>query len=444
MRMMMRVLLDEEIKIPIDQELDVDFYRTKYTYDNPQWSEARRLGYSIYKIPRHIRLWQQNGAFYTLPRGLIGGLGVSKLTDQTITRHALLPASNIQLRQYQKPAVQRLLVKNQGVIVALCGAGKTIFFIEVMTLRKQWTLIIVHTLDLLEQWKQLLKTFANIDAGVIHQGRWEIKSVTIALVQSLFSRMTKEFANIWGLVIVDECAHAPARTFFEVINQFPARYRFGCTAVPVRRDGLEFLMHALLGNVIYNIRAEDLLSSGQIMRPSVKPIYTGVIGNFDNYTLMIESLISNKSRNQLILKHISREVLDHWCLVLSERIKHSEILHQILMERYPELPAACISSRSSKEQRNRALKDFSDGKIRVLFATKLAEEALDLPRADRLFLTCPIRSVSKVTQMTGRVMRCFPGKESAVIYDFVDEIPLARSQWQTRKRRVYKDYEIVS
>ena len=83
------------------------------------------------------------------------------------------------------------------------------------------------------------------------------------------------------------------------------------------------------------------------------------------------------------------------------------------------------------------------GHLRVLFATRLADEGLDVRRLSRLFLTCPIRSTNKLTQQMGRIQRTFEGKHDAVVYDFCDDlVGLAKSQFNTRKAQVYDHYEI--
>ena len=97
-----------------------------------------------------------------------------------------------------------------------------------------------------------------------------------------------------------------------------------------------------------------------------------------------------------------------------------------------------------KKTRNMAIKSMKQGELHVLFSTKLADEGLDIPRLDRLFLTCPIRSVNKVNQQIGRILRKFTYKEDAVVFDFRDSlVSLAESQYHTRLKQVYADFDVV-
>jgi superfamily II DNA or RNA helicase len=86
---------------------------------------------------------------------------------------------------------------------------------------------------------------------------------------------------------------------------------------------------------------------------------------------------------------------------------------------------------------------MNQGGLNVLFATKIADEGLDIRRLDRLFLTCPVRSTNKVVQQIGRIQRAFPGKQDAVVYDFVDSLcGLTKSQFYSRRRNAYAGFEI--
>jgi len=160
---------------------------------------------------------------------------------------------------------------------------------------------------------------------------------------------------------------------------------------------------------------------------------------------MITAITEDETRNNYILKFVAEEArAGHFCLVLSERIEHVHTLWEQFCLEHKEIPSAGITSRSSKKIRDAALKETTKGRIQVLFSTKLADEGLDLPRLDRLFLTCPIRSVNKVNQQVGRILRNFPGKEDAIVFDFRDSlVSLAESQFHSRLKNVYGTFDVL-
>jgi superfamily II DNA or RNA helicase len=68
-------------------------------------------------------------------------------------------------------------------------------------------------------------------------------------------------------------------------------------------------------------------------------------------------------------------------------------------------------------------------------ATSLADEGLDLPRLSRVFLVYPGRARGRTVQRLGRLMRPHPGKQDAVLFDFVDRrVPLLRRHHHERRR----------
>jgi superfamily II DNA or RNA helicase len=93
-----------------------------------------------------------------------------------------------------------------------------------------------------------------------------------------------------------------------------------------------------------------------------------------------------------------------------------------------------MQSKKAKAEREQALEDMRTGKKKYLFASySLAKEGLDVPRLDRLFLASPCKFSAIITQAVGRVQRTFEGKETPVVYDFVDpDIGFCMGAWRKR------------
>lgn len=67
--------------------------------------------------------------------------------------------------------------------------------------------------------------------------------------------------NSFGLVIVDECHHIPATIFHNTISKLHSYYLYGLTATPFRKynDGKLIFIH--LGEVICEIKSDEIESS---------------------------------------------------------------------------------------------------------------------------------------------------------------------------------------
>ena len=62
--------------------------------------------------------------------------------------------------------------------------------------------------------------------------------IDVALMQScLDGDEVKPFVRDYGMVIVDECHHVSSVTFERVLKGVTARYVYGLTATPIRKDG---------------------------------------------------------------------------------------------------------------------------------------------------------------------------------------------------------------
>lgn len=92
---------------------------------------------------------------------------------------------------------------------------------------------------------------------------------------------------------------------------------------------------------------------------------------------------------------------------------------------------------SETEDRGAIIAGFRSGRHRVLIATQLADEGLDVPDLDLLVVTSGGRHDGTAQQRLGRV--CRPsGKEVPVCFDLVDDYPSSLSQWRERAS-AYRD-----
>jgi superfamily II DNA or RNA helicase len=126
-------------------------------------------------------------------------------------------------------------------------------------------------------------------------------------------------------------------------------------------------------------------------------------------------IVMNRARNRAALDIALRHTLEEdSVLVLVNQVDHG----QAIADRIP--GAVCCYSEMGRSKRRAAIQGFSDGSIPCMVATSLADEGLDVPRANVLVLVSGGRSKGKVEQRTGRVLRAFAGKKVGIVYDFLD------------------------
>src|SRR5262245_45044749 len=334
----------------------------------------------------------------------------------------------------QRAAVDAMFENEQGLIIRPPGTGKTQIALAFAAECQTRTLILVHTKDILDQWVTYIENSIpemKGEVGIIRGQTTKVGQITVAMVRTLYNRLDTEKKSWWdqfGCVIADEAHHVSAPTWEAVLNQIPAKYRFGFTASPTRADGMHPTMRFIIGPIIHR---QKFSSPVKLQVVPVKTEFrTFYRGPFD-WTPLLTRLVEDEGRNKQIAEVAMREVEEgNSVLVLSRRIAHLENVAE-------EMNGDCeiLTGKRSNKDRKRILEDFRAGKIKCLLATQLADEALDVQRLNRVLLIHPGKHEGRLIQQLGRAIRMHPDKDDAKIYDFIDHrMGVLRRQWALRKR----------
>ena len=227
-------------------------------FRNPKFAKNERMGFWNGKERPWIKLYRQGRDSLILPRGYFPAVitalraeGVRfQIVDQTVCPAAEVPSPKGQLYPFQRQALEDLLRYPTGVLEAPTGSGKTNILMSAIPRLNTNALILVHTTELLNQTMERVESWLGIEPGVIGGGKENIQPVTVAMIQTLAKRDLKEsgIADYFGAIIIDECHHSPAMTWAKILQQLPAKYKYGFTATAWRKDGLRLLMWRLIGN----------------------------------------------------------------------------------------------------------------------------------------------------------------------------------------------------
>src|ERR687890_2184243 len=98
--------------------------------------------------------------------------------------------TNLPLRTYQhKALVEWTKAGMRGCIVLPTGSGKTIIGVKAIETVNSASLIVVPTLDLMDQWTSVLrKYFTNVKIGNLGGGIDDIEAITISTYDSAYIR----------------------------------------------------------------------------------------------------------------------------------------------------------------------------------------------------------------------------------------------------------------
>jgi superfamily II DNA or RNA helicase len=443
------IILNKQILIQRKQltpELII-FLRENLNFLNSDYIIKKKLGKNTFSVQPYFKMLEEKEGLVLLPRGFIGRLLrfciEKKIKYHLIDERKKLTEVNFSLKaslyEYQQQAVNITDKKEIGIIVASPGSGKTIMALAIIANKRQPALIIVHRKQLFDQWMERIQSFLGIAEafiGKIAPGQQKIGThITIAMIQSLAAiELTSDLFNSFGLIIVDECHHIPAKTFREVMGRFSSYYLYGLTATPVRKNNDEKLIFIHIGDVIHEVRfpAENHLLSKKV---AVIIRETDLLIPFDYKTdkaeMLHQILIHDSARNQLIVEDIKTEVnTGKKILVLTERKAHIEVLWQYLKNKYEVIT---ISGEDTASVRKSKLKQIREGHFQVLISTgQFFGEGTDLDNLHCLILAYPFAFEGKLIQYIGRVQR---GEITPVIYDYRDVcIDYLEKQFRQRNR----------
>jgi superfamily II DNA or RNA helicase len=409
-------------------------------FPNPEAEKQKKLVQAgIVRWAGHVepmvKLWSHGyGRDRLVPMG--AGLSGQFITSQLDEVYRRRVAKTPWLMEHQRHAVYQLARHYSGVVVAPCGGGKTQIGIglhEVLGEDKP-TLVVVHTQDLATQWAGRLKQCVptgNVFYGfgaerfrvALESARQVKHSLLVATVQTLVEWGPALRSAAFATIIVDEAHHTPAKTFRKVLEDITADRIYGLTATPQRDDGWTPAMYAWLGPTRYEVTADYLCRIGLTVSPKVMEVRTPFFSASGDFSAIVEALCGLEDRNRLIAHMVAKHG-DFPQLVLTSRVDHAEALARLIPD------AVAVVGKSKK--REQVFADVRAGLVKVLVATQLADEGLDLPSLTAVHMTAPSRAAGRVIQRAGRVMRSAPGKARPVVYDYVDDMGLLVSQWRSR------------
>ncbi|AEG02711.1 DEAD/DEAH box helicase [Methylomonas methanica] len=433
----MKTIIGNKIDLIGLTNQDVETIKNALTIPNPKYLEAVKFSRKPFGIDRTIKLYAQDESGLSIPRGVcLKTLGIilQKIEDRRHTHSAVIETS-IETRDYQERAIQSAITAGGGVIVGPTGSGKTTIGIELAARLGQRCLILVKSRELAHQWQGAIEKFAGLDAGIIGGGKWiEGEQFTIATVQTLVKH---EGSLDYGLLIVDECHNVPATQAYNVINRQAARYRFGLSATPQRRDGLEPMIFAALGPVVAEISKDDV--EGAVLPVVVSTIHHDFTGIPKSWTDFLGKLAADKSRNQLIIRSALKSSQATGTAVLTSTIEHAERLAQMAIEQGAE-PVLLHGQLPAKQKA--AARAKAETSNLIIGTLSLLSEGIDWPHVGAVIFAAPVSAevarktpaATRLIQSIGRARRPYPGKRCAYILDIVDRCGFGISA--ARKRGV--------
>ena len=333
----------------------------------------------------------------------------------------------VKLRPYQEKLLQKaqkaLEPPDARVMLQLpTGSGKTRIAAALLA---EWVrgggkaAWLTHRRELSDQTRDVLN---NSGVYATNTLEWEfydlapaISGGVVVLMAQTVSRRN-HFEGVWNeygpkdLLIIDEAHHATAHGWQRAIHQWPGRV-IGLTATPWRLEknlGFNHLFHSLiLGPQISELQAKGFLADAEVVWPDSDGIIIGGRLSSNGEYIEREIELANEDRPGVMtagaLEFWQRHAPGRQTIVYAVSVGHAENLSRVFND--ADVPAGVILGNMLAKERDRAINQFKDKKLKVLVNVAVATEGVDLPDASCVVLARPTMSLALYLQMVGRGLR---------------------------------------
>ena len=359
--------------------------------------------------------------------------------------------STVQLRPYQKEALDKWhQAYMRGILILPTAAGKTYLALKAISLMKTQTLIVVPTLDLIDQWRKRVAEYLKVEAGVVGGGENTVRMITVSTYDSAYLQ-AETLGNKFMLIVFDEVHHLASPGYMQIAEMYIAPYRMGLTATYERSDERHSLLPRLVGDPVYTVGVEEL--AGEHLSPyKYEKIFVELTEEeqraYDKETAIFRlylrergiTLKSPSDFQKFIMAtgrdHHAREALlarnralkialnsDAKLSLLAQQLEanrnektliftlHNELVYVI--SRKFLIPA--ITYQTPKEERREILENFRRGEYKTIVTSQVLDEGVDVPDASIGYILSGTGSTREYIQRLGRLLRKVEGKKAKLV-----------------------------
>jgi superfamily II DNA or RNA helicase len=355
---------------------------------------------------------------------------------------------DLDLRDYQQQAIQNWEKSSmRGCVVLPTGAGKTAIGIKAIQKVNASVLVVVPTIDLMEQWANNISKYLsiendhNVQIGKLGGGEDDLQAITVATYDSAYIR-APSIGNQFKLIIFDEVHHLPAPGYRSIAEQFIAPYRLGLTATIEREDELHELIPYLTGGVVFRLGSQELSNQKHLAEYTIdriqvdltpeeqKEYETNQMTFLTNlrrlgfkvpsmYNLKRLIMMSNKNkiaRDAMLARNKANEIalnskakMDELQKILQQNKNSKTIIftqnNKMVYALSNRFLIPYITYKTIKEERRDVLDGFKSGRYNAVVTSKVLDEGVDVPDAELGIIMSGTGSGRELIQRLGRILR---------------------------------------
>ena len=347
-------------------------------------------------------------------------------------------------REWQTEALDVVLKRKRGMIVAPPRSGKTILGVMIAAALNKKTIILASQRDWLTQFKYSFigttgeEAFTDMRPTRIGFCKtledFDKYDVCLCTFQQFMSEggtaLLQKISRLFGVVLVDECHFTAALATSRVLSKFSSEYLIGLTGTPNRkRNDEEIIFKLIIGPVLYRAKVERLV-------PTIDLLETGCLvalpkgsskADFSRYVSKIES---DKKRVRLIGKYVANAIKEgHSVMVPLARTKSVTLYINEINKHFEEVVAVPFVGGMKVAVRDQRLADIKSGEYKAVVGNiALLSTGLNIPRLSMLIDRCtPTSNIPKAKQRWARVLTPMKGKMLPKVVIVMDECDAQRA-----------------
>lgn len=320
----------------------------------------------------------------------------------------------MQLRHYQQKAKNNCRAAFQRgckaiILEAPTGSGKTVTFADIAKSAVELgnrVIVVVDRKELLDQATEKLKAYGLLPE-IITGGKKSINYAALCYVATVQTLKKRQFPEA-AIVIIDE-AHK------QIFDDVALKYKeqgslvIGATATPMRKGKAMTQLSSIYDDLVSATSIKELIAEGFLVpaRTFGKKInLEGVKQKKGDYDVNEMFDIYDKP---FLYTGLTEKYLEHCAntkaICFNINVKHSILTRDAF--RVAGVSAEHIDGKTTKSERERLLKEFKQGKYKVLCNVDILTTGFDEPSLETIIINRRTKSTSLFLQMCGRGSRPF-------------------------------------
>jgi superfamily II DNA or RNA helicase len=348
--------------------------------------------------------------------------------------------SSYEPRAYQNEAIVHAIKNHRSLLLSPTASGKS-FIIYLLSRyhveQDRKVLIVVPTTSLVSQMTSDFIEYNKNRPLDIHQIMGGIdKNVnadyTITTWQSVFKEK-KSWFDKFDTIIVDEAHLAKAKSITGIMEKMPdCKYRYGLTGTLDGTQTHKLVLEGLFGKVFQVVKTKTLIDDKTLAEFKIKAIVLGyqdhirIQNKGKSYPEEIDFIVRNEARNKFI-RNLAWSLPGNTLILYQFVEKHGKVVAPMLKKEGKSIHFVHGGIKAEEREAIRHKTEATDNNI-ILASYGTFSTGINIKKLDNIIFASPSKGKIRNLQSIGRVLRKGNGKETATLYDIVDDL-----QWKNKK-----------